>query len=159
MSEKQDQAIRRITRVAQLLDSRFEIPGTGIQFGLDAIIGLIPGIGDILTTLLSLGILLEATRMGAPGSLLVRMLANILVDAVLGAIPVAGDVADVFYRANLRNSKLVIEWVEHPARVRSRSRILALLVGGALCLLILAALASATLIALWLARSIVHFKI
>lgn len=93
--------------LAQWMDSVFEIPGLGIRFGLDALIGLIPGLGDTLTTLASLYILGAARRYGVPRITLVRMAANIAVDYLLGAVPLVGDVFDVYWKANLRNVALL----------------------------------------------------
>ena len=93
--------------LAEWMDSVFEIPGLGIRFGFDALIGLIPGLGDTLTTLVSLYILGAARRYGVPRITMVRMAANIALDYVLGAVPLAGDVFDVYWKANLRNVALL----------------------------------------------------
>lgn len=93
--------------LAQWMDSVFEIPGLGIRFGLDALIGLIPGLGDTLTTLASLYILGAARRYGVPRITMVRMAANIALDYVLGAVPLVGDIFDVYWKANLRNVALL----------------------------------------------------
>lgn len=95
--------------LADLMDSRFRVPGTGIRFGLDALIGLIPGIGDGLVTLPAFYILARAHRLGAPKTLLVRMAANVGIDFLIGAIPLIGDLLDVGYRANRRNVALLRE--------------------------------------------------
>lgn len=101
--------LRRMERLASLLDDRLTIPGTGIRFGLDAVIGLVPGIGDIVSTLISLHLVAEAARMGVPSPVLGRMLANIVVDMLVGSIPILGDVLDVRLRANRRNVDLLRE--------------------------------------------------
>ncbi len=93
----------RIARVANLLDSAIAIPGTGIRVGLDPLIGLIPTAGDAITTLLSGYIVYEAYRAGLPKSALLRMIANILIDFVISAVPLLGDIGDIFWRANRRN--------------------------------------------------------
>jgi hypothetical protein len=92
-----------------LLDSAFVVPGTNIRFGLDAIVGLFPGIGDFLTSLVSLYIVHEARQLGAPAHLLVRMIANIAIDGIVGSAPLAGDIFDVMWRANRRNMALLYE--------------------------------------------------
>lgn len=102
-------AFDRIDVLATLLDSAFIIPGTNIRFGFDAIVGLVPGIGDTLTTLVSLYILKEARALGAPKHLIARMLGNIAIDALTGAVPIVGDAFDVAFRANRRNIKLLRE--------------------------------------------------
>ena len=103
------QRLARIDALATLLDSAFVVPGTNIRFGLDAIVGLFPGIGDFLTSLVSLYIVHEARQLGAPAHLLVRMVANIAVDGVVGSAPLAGDIFDVMWRANRRNMALLYE--------------------------------------------------
>jgi hypothetical protein len=94
--------------VATLLDDKFSIPGTGIRFGLDALIGWIPGIGDALAALASLFIVFAAWQRGAAQITLVRMLLNLTLEATLGAIPIMGDVAHVAWKANRRNYNLLI---------------------------------------------------
>jgi hypothetical protein len=102
-----DERVARIDALATLLDTAFVVPGTGIRFGLDALIGLVPGIGDAITTLLSLYIVHEARALGAPRLLIGRMLANVALDGLVGAVPIAGDVFDVAWRANRRNISLL----------------------------------------------------
>jgi hypothetical protein len=92
---------------ANLLDSRFRVPGTNVRFGLDPIISLIPGIGDIVTPAFTVMLLVQAVKQGVPKVVLLRMIGNALVDAVIGAVPVAGDIGDVFWKANQRNLALV----------------------------------------------------
>ena len=98
--------IARIDALATLLDTAFLVPGTNIRFGLDALIGLVPGVGDAITTLMSLYIVREARALGVPRVLIARMLANVAIDGVVGAIPLVGDVFDVAWRANRRNIAL-----------------------------------------------------
>ena len=104
--------IERLDRLSRLLDTAILIPGTGIRFGADAVIGLVPGIGDAITTALSAWIVYEAHRLGAPRHLIVRMIANVAVDGLLGAVPLAGDAFDVLFRANRRNMRLLREHLE-----------------------------------------------
>jgi hypothetical protein len=99
--------IARIDALATLLDTVLVVPGTNIRFGLDAVIGLVPGIGDAITTVMSLYIVHEAHQLGAPRHLIARMLGNVLIDSVVGSIPVAGDAFDVLWRANRRNVDLL----------------------------------------------------
>jgi hypothetical protein len=99
--------IARLETLANLLDTALVVPGTNIRFGLDALVGLIPGIGDVLTTATSLYIVHEAYQLGAPKRLLVRMLGNVAVDGFVGAFPLVGDVFDTFWRANRRNVALL----------------------------------------------------
>jgi hypothetical protein len=114
-SERQA-AIRRIERFSRLMDNRVYIPGTRIGLGLDALIGVIPGIGDLLGVGLSLYILIEATRLGVPAGIRLKMLGNILLDGLVGLVPVLGDALDVAWQANQRNLKLLNDYF-HPAPV------------------------------------------
>jgi hypothetical protein len=108
--------IARIDALATLLDTALVIPGTGIRFGLDALIGFFPVLGDTITTALSLFIVHEAYQLGAPGHVIARMLGNVALDGVLGAVPLVGDVFDVLWRANRRNVRLLLEWLEYEYR-------------------------------------------
>jgi len=96
-----------LRRYALLLDKAFRIPGTGIRFGLDPILGLIPGLGDLASPVFATLLVVEGARLGVPRIVLIRMVVNALVDAVIGAIPLAGIVGDVFFRANTRNLALL----------------------------------------------------
>jgi hypothetical protein len=100
--------------IAALLDDMFRIPGTQIRFGLDALIGWIPGIGDALAGMASFLIVFAAWRRGVQAITLVRMIANVLLETALGAIPVAGDVFHVVWKANRRNYRLLIREREQP---------------------------------------------
>src|SRR5262249_26872146 len=105
--------VARIDALATLLDTALVIPGTGVRFGLDALIGLFPVVGDIITTALSLFIVHEAYQLGAPGHVIARMLGNVALDGVFGAVPLVGDAFDVLWRANRRNVQLLREWLDH----------------------------------------------
>lgn len=102
-------ALRRLEQLARWLDSAVRIPGTDIRFGIDAVLGLIPGIGDAASTMIGGYLVLEARRLGAPTGTIARMAGNIAVDALLAAVPVVGDVFDVFWRANDRNIEILRE--------------------------------------------------
>lgn len=112
--------MRRLRGVAWLLDNSIELPG-GYRIGLDAIIGLIPGIGDAVGALLSAYILNEARSLGAPRSVLMRMMGNVLVETVIGAIPFAGDIFDAAFKANMRNIALLERYHSDPRGARRRS--------------------------------------
>src|SRR5271154_7447856 len=100
--------------VAALLDDIFRIPGTQIRFGLDALIGWVPGIGDAMAGFASFLIVFAAWRRGAQVVTLVRMIANVLLETTVGAIPLAGDVFHVFWKANRRNYLLLIREKQQP---------------------------------------------
>jgi len=110
------ETVERLDRLATLLDTALVIPGTNIRFGADALVGLVPGIGDAITTILSAYIVYEAHRLGAPAHLITRMVANVAFDSLITAVPVAGSVADVFFRANRRNMRLLREWLDREGR-------------------------------------------
>ncbi|OEY65301.1 DUF4112 domain-containing protein [Marinobacter sp. X15-166B] len=117
------QALARLEQRARLLDSQFRIPFTRIRFGLDPLIGLLPGIGDLAGLLLSLHLVVEAVRLGAGTGTVMRMLANVLLESVVGLIPVAGDAFDVYWKANSRNAALLRTYLHQqltPAPPRRR---------------------------------------
>jgi Domain of unknown function (DUF4112) len=111
-------SIERLRQLAYLLDDRFRIPGTSYRIGLDGLIGLVPGFGDAATTLLSLYIVLEARRLGVPVAKLGRMGLNVGLDAVLGAVPLVGDLFDVAWKANRRNLALLLDHVDPDRETR-----------------------------------------
>lgn len=100
------------------MDSAVAIPGTNVRLGLDALVGLVPVVGDLVTTAISSYILYEARRLGASKFTLARMAANIAIDGVVGAIPIAGDVFDVAFRANRRNMALLRDHLQRQRRRR-----------------------------------------
>jgi hypothetical protein len=95
--------------LSHLLDARFRIPGTTWRYGLDGVIGLVPGIGDAASLGMSGWIVWQSYLLGARKRTLGRMVANMLVDSVVGSVPIAGDVFDFAYKANRRNIKLLSE--------------------------------------------------
>jgi hypothetical protein len=108
--------LARLDMLASLLDTAFVVPGTNIRFGVDALVGLVPGIGDALTTAVSLYIVHEARQLGAPWHVVSRMLANVALDGIVGAVPILGDAFDVMWRANRRNVALLREHLERKRR-------------------------------------------
>ncbi len=99
--------LTRARRLARLTDSAFRIPGTGTRVGSDALLGLVPVLGDLIGALMALYLPYTAWKLGAPRRLIGRMLANLALDAVLGVLPILGDLADIAWRANLRNLALL----------------------------------------------------
>ena len=134
-------SLARVRTIGDLLDNALRIPGTNIRVGLDPLVGLIPGFGDLVGGLASAYIILEAARAGAPTSLLLRMLGNVGIDTALGALPIAGDVFDVAWKSNARNVRLLERHLEAPGETRSASIALALLVVVATVLLAVAGIA------------------
>ena len=101
--------LERLRAFARLLDVAIGIPGTNVRFGLDGLLGLVPGVGDGATALISLYLVYEARQLGVPRRKIARMLANVGIDAALGAIPVIGDLFDFVWKANTRNLAILEE--------------------------------------------------
>ena len=99
-----------------LLDVAFVLPGTNIRYGIDGLIGLVPVVGDLLTTAISLWIVREARALGAPKHVVARMLGNVALDGVVGLVPFAGDAFDVMFRANVRNMRILKRWMDRQPR-------------------------------------------
>jgi hypothetical protein len=118
------EAVRRMEMVAKLLDNAFVIPGTNQRVGIDAIIGLIPGFGDVATTILSSYVIWEARNLGVSRFATFRMLSNLAIHASVGAIPIAGDVFDAFFRVNQRNMRIVRAHLENTGGAADPARIL-----------------------------------
>lgn len=100
------------------MDTRFVIPGTRLRFGFDSIIGLIPGVGDLITTMLGAYIVLRAKELGAPKLLLGRMILNLGIDSLVGAVPLFGDIFDFAFKSHLRNVRLLLQWLERRDQTR-----------------------------------------
>lgn len=107
-----EQRLARLDALARLLDSAFVIPGTNVRYGLDGLIGLVPVVGDVITTAISLWIVREARELGAPWHVTARMVGNVALDGTIGLVPVLGDAFDVVFRANLRNLRLLRRWID-----------------------------------------------
>ncbi|HEY9767365.1 MAG TPA: DUF4112 domain-containing protein [Coleofasciculaceae cyanobacterium] len=106
---KQVSKISKLRRISRLLDNAIAIPGTKIRFGLDPILGLLPGGGDTITGGIAAYIVVEAARMGVPREILGKMVGNIIIDSFAGTIPVVGDLFDVGWKANIKNMELLEE--------------------------------------------------
>ena len=113
--------MERLNRLAWLLDNSIPIPGLRFRIGLDALIGLLPGIGDAVGVLLSTYILGEAARLGVPKTILIRMAFNIAIEGVIGIIPFAGDLFDAAWKANQRNVRLIGAYVDNPRKTARSS--------------------------------------
>jgi len=123
-----------LQRLEILLDEAFRIPGTGIRFGLDGIIGLVPGVGDVLAGLLSLIIPIAAWIRGVPYVTLVRMAANLGIGVLVGSIPIFGDIFDIFWKTNRRNYLLLRRHLDEPRRHTASDWLFLLLLASALAL-------------------------
>ena len=102
----------RLQRLAKLLDTAWGIPFTKYRFGMDSLVGLIPGGGDLVMLLISSYTLVLAQRLGAPKPLLLKMAGNLAIDFGVGSIPIAGDIFDMFFKSNTRNLKLITDFIE-----------------------------------------------
>jgi hypothetical protein len=138
---REPRQLERLRTMARLLDSAVTIPGTRYRFGLDALIGLIPGIGDAIGAILSTYLIFHAARLGAPRSTLVRMMANVGLDTIVGEIPLLGDLFDVGWKSNTRNLALLEEHLRQPIVARSGSRRVLLLLGAGLLVLLVGVIA------------------
>jgi hypothetical protein len=111
-----EQRLARLDAVARLLDVAFVLPGTNIRYGIDGIIRLVPVVGDLIASAFSLWLVREARAIGAPWHVTARMLANVALEGAVGMVPVAGDAFDVMFRANMRNMRLLRQWVDRQPR-------------------------------------------
>jgi len=145
---------RTLKRLEVLLDEAFRVPGTNIRFGLDGIIGLVPGIGDVLAGLLSLIIPLAAWIRGVPYVTLFRMAANLGIGVLVGSIPFFGDIFDIFWKANRRNYHLLCRHLDEPRRHTARDWGFLLLLAIALALVFAIPLALVVWLIVWLANQL-----
>ncbi len=106
------ETLAKLWRLSRLMDNAFVIPGTNIRYGLDPLLGLIPGIGDTITVAVSAYIYSFAKRAGVPGHQRMRMVWNIFVDWLVGLIPLVGDIFDVKFKANIKNIAIITKYVE-----------------------------------------------
>jgi len=109
-----DTRVARLRTLAYWLDAGIPVPGTSFRFGLDPIIGLIPGFGDAVGAVLSGGILIEAAMMGVSRATMLRMALNIAIDSLVGSVPVVGDLFDFVWKSNLKNMALLDRALENP---------------------------------------------
>jgi hypothetical protein len=138
--------IGRLRRLSYLLDNSIPIPGTPFRIGLDSIIGLVPGVGDLVGGAFSLYIILQAAKLGAPRSLLARMGWNVAIDVLVGAVPLLGDLFDAGWKANVRNLALLERQVQRPVESARGNRRFVMLVGVSLFLLLAGAAALTVLL-------------
>ena len=126
----------RLARLAWLLDSSIPIPGTRFTIGLDAIVGLIPFIGDLIGVLASSIILAEANRLGVSRAIMTRMAFNVAVEGVVGIVPFIGDLFDAGWKANQKNVALLTAWMDQPHQAERGSRRFVVLLAAGLVALI-----------------------
>ncbi len=138
--------LERLRGVARLFDQAFGIPGTRFRFGIDALFGLVPGVGDVAGAVVAVYALHVARILRAPASIQLHMLSNIAVDALVGTVPLIGDVFDFFFKAQTRNLALLEGWLASPHETSRRSRRGLLL----LPLTILAVFITLTVLGFWI---------
>jgi hypothetical protein len=117
-----ERQLQRLDRLAWILDNSIRVPVLGYRIGVEGLIGLFPGIGDILGAAIGSYVVAQGIRMGAPVSLLLHMGLNIALEVLLGVVPLVGDLFDFAFKANTRNTRLLRAYVESPGEVRKRSR-------------------------------------
>jgi hypothetical protein len=143
---------RTLHGIEILLDEAFHIPGTGIRFGLDGIVGLVPGLGDVLAGLLSLVIPLAAWIRGVPYVTLVRMAVNLGIGVLVGSIPLFGDIFDIAWKANRRNYLLLTRHLGEPRRHTGRDWAFLLMLAAALALVFAIPIALGVWLLIWLSH-------
>ncbi|MEH2461528.1 DUF4112 domain-containing protein [Nostoc sp.] len=143
--------LKRLRQLSRLLDNVITIPGTKIGFGLDPILGLIPVGGDFLGVMFSSYIILEASRLGVSRATLGKMVLNVIIDGLVGSVPILGDLFDFAWTANSYNIKLLEEYLKFPSQQRSADRwfIFAVLAGLLLISIVLVALPVILIRILW----------
>lgn len=132
-------AIDHLDALSHLLDRAFRVPGTTWRFGIDPLIGLIPGLGDVISALVGAYSLWIARQLGAPASVQLRMVMNLALDGIVGLVPFAGDLFDFAFKAHSRNHALLSQWLQTPHRTRRSSLIVLALATLALLTLLGAA--------------------
>ena len=143
-----------VSKLAYWLDAGIRIPGTNMRFGLDPILGLIPGFGDAAGAILAGWMLVEAVRLGASRATVLRIAGNVALDAAVGAIPLIGDIFDFGWKANLRNVALLERHLAAPDRAERADRSFVLLLIGGVVVMALGSLALGILLTRWAIRTL-----
>ena len=119
----ESEEVRRVRALARAMDSAIRIPGTRISLGIDSVVGLVPGAGDLVSALMSGYIVLASARMGVPPAVVARMILNLGADTLVGSVPLLGDLFDVGFKANIRNAALLDRHLAEPRATRRSSRL------------------------------------
>lgn len=146
----QGEARRRLRRYAWFLDDSIAIPGTSYRIGADAVVGLVPGIGDVLGAFLSSYVLVEAVRIGVSKAVFFRMVLNVLVETAVGTVPFVGDLFDMAFKANERNVSLLEQYLDAPQETARTSRTIAASVAVAFLIVLVVLFALAVWLVRWL---------
>jgi hypothetical protein len=137
---------------AELLDSRFRVPGTRIRFGIDPLLSLIPGLGDLASPIFALVLITHALQLKVPPVVVARMAINALVDAVIGSVPIAGNVGDIFWRANTANLALLERHARPGQRPTRSNYVLVFTIAGLFGLLLIIPVVVGVWLSVMLAR-------
>ena len=147
------QGLVRLRALTRLMDQAFGVPGTKWRFGLDALFGLVPGLGDVVGGVIAVYALHVARQLRVPGVIQLHMLTNIAIDASVGTIPIVGDLFDFVFKAQTRNLALLDDWLKTPHEVTKRSQRGLLLVPIA----IIVVFATLTILGVWLLFILLHW--
>jgi hypothetical protein len=145
--------LERLRAIARLFDQAFGIPGTRWRFGIDALFGLIPGLGDVAGAMVAVYALHVARRLRAPAVIQLQMLSNVALDALGGTVPLIGDLFDFVFKAQTRNLTLLEDWLKSPHETRHRSRRGMVL----LSLMILLVFVALTIAGVWMLYLVMHW--
>ena len=145
--------LERLRAIARLFDQAFGIPGTRWRFGIDALFGLVPGLGDVAGAMVAIYALHVARRLRAPAAIQLHMLSNVALDALVGTVPLIGDLFDFVFKAQTRNLALLENWLESPGGTARRSRRGLLLVPLAILLLFV----TLTVVGIWMLYLVIHW--
>ncbi len=154
-SQHPDPRIRRLQRLAWLMDDSIPVPVLNRRIGLDSLIGLVPIVGDVIGGSIAAYILYSAYGLGASLATLIRMMGNVVLELIVGSVPLVGDLFDMGFKANQRNVALLLERERDEQRVERQSRVWTWLVFGTIALLFLAALALSIGVALMALRALI----
>ncbi len=143
--------LKRLRRLSHLLDNAIRIPGTRFRFGLDPLLGLLPAGGDIAGAFLSAYIVFSAARIGVPRESLVQMVSNILLETLIGTVPVVGDLFDAAWKANVRNMELLETHLDAPTSDKKADTLFIVLLLGGLILAVFAIVG----VGIWILSSII----
>jgi uncharacterized protein DUF4112 len=145
--------LERLRKLTLLFDQAFGIPGTRFRFGLDALFGLVPGLGDLAGGIVAVYALQVARRLRAPAEIQAHMLSNIALDALIGTVPVIGDIFDFVFKAQTRNLALLDDWMKTPRQTARRSKRGLILVPAAIILVF----ATLTILGIWMLFILFHW--
>jgi hypothetical protein len=151
--ERGRRGLERLRMLTLLFDQAFGIPGTRFRFGLDALFGLVPGLGDLAGAVVAVYALQVARRLRAPSEIQAHMLSNIALDALVGTVPLIGDIFDFVFKAQTRNLALLDDWLKAPDHTARRSKRGLILIPAAIILVF----ATLTILGIWMLFILFHW--